>query len=139
MTKQGIMVLPGSESIKSVYQRVLQGKSADFICLSTGYEAVIGEWYDSEFEPKLFGSSVQTHEVVADTAGNRAYGARKDGVKNQARYLGSTAESDLILGDGFLAIVSFNPANPYSVVIEDQAIVTSARVWFDAIWASAAR
>lgn len=133
------MVLPGADNIKSVYQRVLKSQTADFICLSTGYEAVIGDWYEEEFEPKLFGSDVKTREVVADTAGNRSYGAKKDGVKNQARYLGSVAESDLILGDGFVAIVSFNPANPYAVVIEDPAIVSSAKVWFEAIWTSAAR
>lgn len=139
MNNQGIAVLPGAESIKSVYLRILQSNAADFICLSTGYEAVIGEWYDKVFEPKLFASPVKTREVVADTAGNRVYGKKKDGVKNQARYLSDAAESDLILGDGFMAIVSFNPSNPYAVVIEDPTIVQSARVWFDAIWASAAR
>ncbi len=139
MNNQGIQLLPGADNIKSVYQRVLKSKTADFICLSTGYEAVIGEWYDQEFEPKLFGSDIKTREVVADTAGNRSYGAKKDGVKNQARYLKDAAESDLVLGDGFMAIVSFNPANPYAIVIEDPAIVSSAKVWFEAIWASAAR
>ena len=134
-----ISVMPGAVSIQSVYERILKGKTADFICLSTGYAAVIGEWYDKVFEPKLFGSQVKTCEVVADTTANRAYGAKKDGVKNQARYLSYAAESDLVLGDDFMAIISFNPANPYAVVIEDPAIVASAKVWFEAIWASAAR
>lgn len=139
MNNQGIQLLPGADNIKSVYQRVLKGKTADFICLSTGYEAVIGEWYNIEFEPQLFGSQIKTREVVADTAGNRSYGAKKDGVKNQARYLGSAAESDLIVTDSFIAIISFDSVNPYAVVIEDPAIVASAKVWFEAIWASAAR
>lgn len=139
MLKQGIQLLPGADNIKSVYQRVLMGKTADFICLSTGYEAVIGEWYDQEFEPKLFGSKIKTREVVADTTGNRSYGAKKDGVKNQARYLNDAAESDLVVTDSFVAIISFDLANPYAVVIEDPSIVKSAQVWFAAIWASAAR
>ncbi len=139
MKNQGIMVLPGSKSIQSVYSRILKSKQADFICLSTGYQAVIGEWYDKVFEPKLFAGSIKTREVVADTAGNRAYGKKKDGVKNQAHYLSSAAESDLVLGDDFMAIISFNPESSYAVVIEDQAIISSARVWFEAIWASAAR
>ena len=134
-----ISVIPGAPSIQAVYERVLRGKVADFVCLSTGYQAVIGEWYDKAFEPKLFGSQVKTREVVADTAGNRAYGAKKDGVKNQARYLSDAAESDLVLGDDFMAIISFNPSNPYAVVIEDPAILQSAKVWFEAIWAGAAR
>jgi hypothetical protein len=134
-----ISVMPGAVSIQSVYERILKSKAADFICLSTGYEAVIGEWYDKVFEPKLFASQVNTREVVVDTAGNRAYGAKKNGVKNQARYLTDSAESDLVLGDDFMAIISFNPSNPYAVVIEDPAILQSAKVWFSAIWASAAR
>ncbi len=134
-----ISVLPGSTSIQPVYKRLLQGKVADFVCLSTGYTAVIGEWYDNEFEPKLFASQIKTREVVADTTGNRAYGKKKDGIKNQARYLTDSAESDLVIGDDFMAIISFNPANPYAVLIEDPSIVQSAKVWFEAIWASAAR
>lgn len=139
MKNQGLMVLPGRKSIQSIYSRILNSKQADFICLSTGYEAVIGEWYEKVFEPKLFAGMIKTREVVADNADNRAYGKKKDGAKNQARYLSSAAESDLILADDFMAIVSFNPESPYAVVIEDQVIISSARVWFDAIWASAAR
>jgi hypothetical protein len=139
MQNQGIQLLPGADNIKSVYLRVLNSQSADFVCLSTGYEAVIGDWYDKTFEPQLFGGNVETREVVADTAGNRTYGAKKDGVKNQTRYLGSNAESDLIVTNDFVAVISFDPGSPYAVVIEDPAIVTSARVWFDSIWASAAR
>ena len=134
-----ISVLPGAVSIQAVYERVLKGKGADFVCLSTGYEAVIGDWYDKVFESKLFASNIKTREVVADTDGNRSYGQKKDGVKNQARYLTDSAESDLVLGDDFMAIISFNPQSPYAVVIEDQSIVSSAKVWFEAIWASAAR
>lgn len=131
--------MPGVVSIQSVYERLLGGKCANFVCLSTGYQAVIGEWYDQVFEGKLFASEVKTREVVADTESNRNYGKKKDGIKNQARYLSDSAESDLILGDDFMAIISFNPSNPYAVVIGDPAIVTSARTWFEAIWVSAAR
>lgn len=80
-----------------------------------------------------------TREIVADTTGNRAYGAKKDGVKNQARYLAESAESDLILGDDFAALVSFNPGNPYAVVIEDEVIIKSVRVWFNTMWSASAR
>lgn len=134
-----ISVMPGANSIQAVYERVLKGKVADFVCLSTGYEAVIGDWYDKTFAPKLFAGQVKTREVVAESKDNRTYGKAKDGVKNQARYLSDAAESDLVLGDDFMAIISFNPSNPYAVVIEDPSIVSSAKVWFSAIWASAAR
>lgn len=134
-----VKTLAGAQAIQSVYERLLKGQKADFICLSTNYSAVIGEWYDNEFEGKLFGSAIKTREIVADTAGNRSYGQKKDGVKNQARYLSSVAESDLILGDDFVAIISFDSQSPYALVIEDHVIIDSARVWFDAIWASAAR
>lgn len=134
-----ISVLPGALAIQSVYEKLLKGVRADFVCLSTLYEAVIGDWYDKKYAPKLFASNVKTREVVADSKDNRTYGVGKDGIKNQVRYLSDSAESDLILGDDFAAIVSFNPSNPYAVVIEDQVIVASARVWFNAIWASSAR
>lgn len=133
-----ISVLPGATSIQGVYERLLKGSKADFVCLSTGYEAVIGDWYDNIFAPAMFKAAIMTREVIADTTGNRAYGAKK-APKNQVRYLSEAAESDLVLGEGFMAIISFNPGNPYAVVIKDPAIVASARVWFDAIWASAAR
>lgn len=133
-----VTLLPGAENIKSVYERILKSKRADFVCLSTGYQAVIGDWYDNEFEPRLF-RAVATREIVADTAGNRSYGAKKDGNKNQVRYLSESAESDLVLGDTFAAIISFNPGNAYAVVIEDEAIVNSARVWFETMWVAAAR
>jgi hypothetical protein len=139
MKLNAVTLLPGADNIKSVYERILAGKSADFVCLSTGYTQVIGDWYDNTFESQLFGGKVVTREIVADTAGNRAYGAKKDGVKNQARYLGESAESDLILGDDFAALVSFNPANPYAVVIEDEAIVKSVRAWFNTMWSASAR
>ena len=139
MKLNAVTLLPGEGNIKSVYERVLKGKHADFVCLSTGYVQVIGDWYDDQFEPQLFGGKVETREIVADTTGNRAYGAKKDGVKNQARYLAESAESDLILGDDFAALVSFNPGNPYAVVIEDEAIVKSVRVWFDTMWSASSR
>lgn len=133
-----VTLLPGAENIKSVYERILKSQKADFVCLSTGYEAVIGEWYDGEFEPRLL-RKVVTREIVADTKGNRSYGSKKDGVKNRVRYLTDSAESDLVLGDTFAAIISFNPGNAYAVVIEDEAIVNSARVWFETMWTAAAR
>jgi len=137
--KGTINVIPGAVSIQAVYERLLKGGKADFVCLSTLYDAVIGDWYDQTFAAKLFAGQVQTREVVAESKENRAYGKAKNGVKNQVRFMADSAESDLVVGDDFMAIVSFNPSNPYAVVIEDPAIVTSARVWFEAIWASAAR
>ena len=132
-----VTLLPGADNIKSVYTRLMKGKRADFVCLSTGYNQVLGSWYDKEFEPRML-SGLTTREVVADTKNNRDY-ATKKGSKNQTRFITGAAESDLILGDDFAAIVSFNPDKPYAVVIEDETIVTSARTWFEAIWQSAAR
>ena len=134
-----VMLFPGAEGIKSVYERIVNGKKGDFVCLSTGYTQVVGDWYDEDYAPRLFKSQVTTREIVADTADNRAYGAKKDGVKNQTRYLADSAESDLVLGDDFAAVVSYNPENPYAIVIEDPAIVKSVKAWFDVMWASAAR
>lgn len=137
--QNAISIMPGASSLKVVYERLLNNTKADFICLSTGYETILGDWYDKVFAPQLFSSQVKTREVVAETKDNRTYGQTKNGAKNQVRFLSDSVESDLVLGDDFLAILSFNPSNPYAVMVEDPAIVTSARVWFEAVWASAAR
>lgn len=136
---QAISLLPGADSIKQVYSRTLKSKQVDFICLSTNYEAVIGPWYDQEYSPQLFGGQIITREVVVDTPENRVYGTKKDQVKNLVRYLSASAESDLVLGDDFVAILSFNPSNPYAVVLEDPTIVNSVKAWFEAIWISSTR
>ena len=131
-----IQVLSGVENIKSTYNRLLSGSKADFICLSTGYEQVLGNWYDLEFAPKL--ASLRTREVIADTAENRGSGVSKK-TNNETRYLADSAESDLVLGEDFAAIVSFNKDNPSVVLIEDKSIVESAQVWFNTIWLAASR
>lgn len=134
-----VTLLPGADAVKSVYERILKGRVGDFVCLSTGYTQVIGGWYDDDFEPRLAGSSVKTREIVADNDGNRSYAKKKDQSKNLTRFLVESAESDLVLGDDFAAMISYNPANPYAVVIEDEAIVKSVKVWFDTMWTAAAR
>jgi len=134
-----VTLLPGEKAIKFVYERMLSSKVGDFVCLSENYAQVIGDWYDNDFAPRLFASGVKTREIVTDNQGNREYGKTKDGAKNQVRFLGEKAESDLVLGDDFAAIISFNPASPYAVVIEDPTIIQSVKVWFDAIWQSSAR
>lgn len=139
MKNLGIQLLSGVDNIKSIYKRLLHSNNVNFICLSSNYESVLGAWYDDTFAPELFASPVKTREIVLDMTDNRVYGSQKDGVKNQVRYLQGHTETDLIISDNFVAIVSFNPLNPYVLVLDDLEIVSSAQTWFKAIWDGAAR
>jgi len=135
-----ITVKQGVGEIKSLYESLLNNKKADFVCLATDYEAVLGDWYDQEFAPKLFASSIATREIVAETTENRSYGKKKDGVKNSVRFMSYRGgQADIILSDTFAAIVSFNKNNPYVVMIEDQELIESFRAQFSLLWDGAAR
>lgn len=139
MSLNAVTLIPHAEGIKSVYTRLLSAKQADFVCLSTGYAQVLGAWYDDEFAPKLFASKVVTREIVAETAENRAYGQTKDQVKNLVRYSTKSAETDLIMCESFVAMVCYNPSNPFAVVMEDGQVTKSAQAWFEMMWEGAAR
>ncbi len=135
-----IMVKNGVGEIRSLYQSLLTSTKVDFVCLATDYESVLGNWYDDEFAPELFKSKVATREIVAETAENRAYGSKKDGVKNAVRYMSyQGGQADLILSDTFAALVSFDKTNPYVVMIKDEELIKSFRAQFSLLWDGAAR
>jgi hypothetical protein len=131
-----ITVKTGVGEIKALYESLLKGNHADFACLATDYEKVLGDWYDQEFAPKL--TKLNTREVISDTHENRQSASNKSS-HNQTRFLSESAESDLVVGEDFVAIVSFNKDNPSVVLIEDESIVQSAKVWFNTIWLAASR
>jgi len=134
------MVKTGVGEIKALYESLLNCKSVDFVCLATAYEEILGNWYDQEFAPKLFASNTKTREIIAETAGNRAYGKTKDGVKNSVRFMSYPGgQADLILSDTFAALVSFSKENPYVVMIEDQELIASFRAQFSLLWDGATR
>jgi hypothetical protein len=132
----GVQVLFGAGGIKEVYEDSLRAKTVDIVCLSDNYSAIIGDYFDKKFAPRLYGSSIRTREVLPDTEGNRKYAKTKDSGKNQVRFLSGkrTSESDLMLFNNRFAFVSYNREAPYAIVITDPELVKSLENQFDALW-----
>jgi hypothetical protein len=116
----------------------LKSTKADFICLSTEYELVLGDWYDADYAPKLFDSIIQTRELLPDTPGNRAYAAKKDPTKNKVRFIsGDGSETDVIVADEWAVLVSFNPDHPMAVRISEPEMVKGLKLQFEREWKNA--
>lgn len=130
-----VQVIYGVEGIKGVYEACLQAKEADFMCTSTNYSQVIGKWYDEEFAPRLFASSLKTREILEDSKGNREYAESKP-AKNQVRFVDSrfVSEADVVCWDDKAALVSYDPRQPMVVLIEDGEVARALQNMFGALW-----
>lgn len=137
--KNNIQILLGRDGIIAAYEKSLEAKSLDIICLSENYTKVLGDWFDKSYTPRLFNSQIKTREILGDNADNRSYANKKDKQKNQVAFLfdGVKNETDFIVSDGFFILISFNPDNPFAIVIEDQEIIAGMISKFEIIWNSA--
>ena len=132
----GAQVYFGADAIKSIYNQTLASSSLDIVCLSSNYAKVIGSFFDKEFAPKLFNSKIATREILTDNPENRADSVKKDGKKNQVKFLKtiSPSESDYMLYDNTAVFISYNPASPFAVVVTDKDIVANLRNQFEQLW-----
>lgn len=131
-----VQILFGSEGIKLAYEMSLKADQLDIVCLSSDYVSVIGDYFDKDYGPRLFRSAIQTREILPDTKGNREDAKKKDGVKNQVRFIkvNKRSESDLMLFADKAIMVSYNRESPYAVLIEDVQLVTNLRNQFEGLW-----
>jgi hypothetical protein len=131
-----ITKLSGAEGIKKAYTELLQAKNLDIVCLSEDYGKVLGNWYDREFWPSLKEGFIRTREILPDTDGNRNDSKSKDPQVNAVRFIvtATPSESDMILTDDSLTLISFDTGNPGAVVITDSQIVTSLRLQYETMW-----
>jgi len=138
-SKNNIQILLGRDGIISAYEKSLEAKSLDIICLSQNYARVLGEWFDKSYVPKLFKSEIKTREILGDNADNRSYASKKDKQKNQVAFLFDDVknETDFIVSDDFVILVSFNPNNPFAIVIDDKETIAGMKSKFEIIWNSA--
>jgi len=130
-----VQVLLGSDSIKRVYMESLQEASLDIVCLAQNYQAVLGDFFDSAYAPKLYGK-IPTREILADTSANRADSISKDGSKNPVKFLPAAlaCESDMLLSAHKAVLISFGVSAPLAVVITDSELVNSLRNQFNNLW-----
>lgn len=133
---QFVNVLMGASGIKSVYESTLSAKAVDFVCLSKDYDQVLGGWFDREYATKLKASRIQTREILPDTSGNRADSKSKDQTVNAVRFLAvaEASESDLVVFDSTVALVSFAVENPFAIVISEPQMVGSIKTQFNVLW-----
>jgi|SRR3989338_705665 len=132
----GAQVFFGPAAIKSIYNQTLEAKSLDIVCLSENYAKVIGSFFDQEYAPKLFGSKTKTREILPDNSINRADAVKKDGVKNAVRFIkvATSSESDYMLYNDTVVLISYNPDSPFAVVITDKDIVANLKNQFEVLW-----
>lgn len=136
MTNQ-IRVLSGAQGIKQAYGLVLSSKKADIICLSQQYEQVLGDFFDREFAPKVYGR-VKTREILPDSADNRDYAKNKDAAINQVRFTSmKPTETDVIVTEKAVILISFNPDSAKAVVIEEPELTVFFKEVFEALYFSA--
>jgi len=129
-----VQILPGAEGIKQAYRESLSQKSLDIICLSNNYDQVIGDFFEKEFSPKVYGK-ISTREILPDTLGNRKSLAEKDRKINDVRFIAPVAsESDMLICEDTVTLISFSAHAPVAVVITDKELVRSFQSQFNVLW-----
>jgi hypothetical protein len=135
---KSIEIYQGAEGIIRVYNDSLLAGEIDIICLSTRYAQVIGNFFDKEYSLKLFSGKIKTREILPDSLENRNDALKKDCRKNQVRFIKThrDSESDMMIFGSKVALISYNPNGPFTLVVSDKEIVTGLRNQFDSIWQS---
>jgi len=133
-----VTILPGAQGIKAAYELTFRAKHLDVVCLSNAYASVVGDYFDRDYAPRLFGGKIVTREILPDTVANRASANKKDGVKNQVRFIAKNmpSESDYMLSGDTAILVSYQLNNPFVLVIKNREIVANLKSQFDALWQS---
>ena len=131
-----VQIFWGAEGIKRTYEMSLKAKSLDIVCLSSDYQKVIGVYFDKDYAPRLFDSATKTREILPDTAENRKDSTKKDGRKNQVKFLNlkNKSESDYMLFADKVILVSYNSQIPFALVIEDKDIAENLKAQFENLW-----
>lgn len=128
-----IQIMPGAKGIKEAYRLSLQAKSINIVCLTENYESILGDFFDKEYAPQLYDGTRDTREILPNSPDNRAYALKKDEM-NQTRFITGQAESDLLLFDNTVILISYDQESPYACVIKDKALVEGMKMQFEALW-----
>lgn len=129
-----VQIYLGADGVKQAYNESLGQSSLDIVCLADKYEHAIGDYFDTQFAPHVYGK-IKTREILPDTPANRASADSKNQTINAVRYLkrGMTSESDMLLWDDRVILISFGePA--LAIVIHQQELVKSLRIQFESLW-----
>jgi hypothetical protein len=140
MKTTAIQTLMGAEGIKEAYRMTLSAQNADIVCVSEKYEQVIGDYFTSEYAPKLY-KTCQTREILPDVPENREYAASKDASRNAVRFMNAekAGETDKIIIEDMVIYISFNLKAPYALVITDADLAKTERALFEEVWKNAGK
>ena len=132
--KTSIQLLQGVEGIKSAYESLLNEANLNIVCLSKKYFEVVGDYFDKQYTPRLYGSNILTREILPDTKENRDE-VKKKPTKNQVKFLKTNgSESDIILTQDSVTFITFDRICPYALIIHDLQIVKSLKSQFETLW-----
>ena len=133
---QNVQILKGKEGIIQAYKRSLEAKEVCTMCLSDGYARVIGNYFDEEYVSEVFKRAIKMRELIPDLANNRAYAEKKDAKRHSVRFVPSERanESDMVLFDDTVCYISYNPADPFVIIITDPVLVSQAKFLFESVW-----
>lgn len=136
MLKTSTQILYGVDGIKQAYELTLKDSKLDIVCLSNDYASILGTYFDSDYGPRLFKSGIITREILPDTKCNRDDATKKDQRKNQVKFIKliKKSESDFILTNCKLILVSYNKKMPYALIIEDLDLITNLENQFENLW-----
>jgi len=126
-------MLPGAEKIKEAYRLSLLAEKIDIVCLTEFYEDTVGSFFDKEYAPKLYDGTRSTREILPDSPDNREYALKKSKM-NQTRFISGQAESDVLIFDETVVMISYDPKSPYALVIADENLVKGLKTQFEQLW-----
>lgn len=125
-----VQILLGAEGIKLAYELSLENRVLDIQCLSQNYGKVIGDSFDRDYYPRLMKSGIKTREIVSDDGNDES----KNNDRNKFRYSKKVSESDLLIGDNWVTMISYNLKTPIAVVIRNKEIIDNLRSLFEEAW-----
>jgi len=131
------MIKTGAQAVKAIYEQTLQSTAVDFICLSTNYEAVVGDWFDTDYSPKLYDGKCVTREILPESESNRAYAATKPATSAVKYLVGDVSQTDVVITPTWAALISFNPDRPEVIVFDDPEVAHSFQIMFNLCWKQA--
>jgi len=136
-----IQVLLGVRGIKQAYEQTLKAPVLAIKCLSKNYKKVLGDWFEKDYSPRLYGAGIQIREIVADTANNRQYYQKAKIAHHQAGFLSVEfkSETDLMIYENAVVFISYNLESPYALVITDSEIAKAMKIQFEALWEKAGK
>ena len=123
------------KGIMEVYEASLKSDAVDIVCMSHNYQAVLGDYFDNTYAPRLYDNCRQTREILPQKDLKNA-SPESDRKKHQVRYVttNETSESDMMIFDNKVVLISFSHESPFAIVISDKEIVNGFKVRFAALW-----